>query len=167
MKKAILFLMALMMLFCIACGESSGFSDDTTCEQIFNTASEIEAYDNTEIYIKNKSNIDTYAMSIWSDGVFQESEELDLLSDYAICYSKDNTTYEISVLKAKNTDDVSKIELLLKRRKDTLEGGTKAAYDPNFKKLMQDSKIITEGEYVILLITNDNSAVIEAINKLK
>ena len=169
MKKIIAILISLLMLFCIACSESesSSFAEGTTCEQILNAAVGVKDYDNVEQYIKGKTDLDSYTMSMWADGLFAECEEFNLLSDYAICYSKDNTTYEISVLKAKSTDDVSKIESLLERRKQTLEGGTKAAYDPNFKKLMQNSKIETCGEYVIFILTDDNDAVKDAIEKLK
>ena len=157
------------MLFCVACGEdeSVSFAEGTTCEQILDAAVGAKSYDNVEQYIKGQSDMDSYTMAMWADGIFQECEEFDLLSDYAICYSKDNTTYEISVLKAKSADDVSKIESLLERRKQTLEGGTKAAYDPNFKKLMQNSRIETYGEYVIFLLTDDNDAVKSEIEKLK
>lgn len=166
MKKMIAIFIAVLLLFCVACGDSN-FSADTTCEQILNAAITAESYDNTQTYTTSGTKLDKNLMSMWSDGVFAECEEFDLISDYAICYSNDNTTYEISVLKAKTQADVLKLESLCERRKQTLEAGTKAAYDPNFKQLMQKSKIVTEGEYVILLITDDNDAVISAIEKLK
>ena len=166
MKKMIAIFIAVLLLFCVACGDSN-FSADTTCEQILNAAITAESYDNTQTYTTSGTKLDKNLMSMWSDGVFAECEEFDLISDYAICYSNDNTTYEISVLKAKTQADVSKLESLCERRKQTLEAGTKAAYDPNFKKIMADSKIIADGNFVILLITNDNDAVIEAINELK
>ena len=166
MKKTIAILICLMLVLCVACGDSQ-FSDDVTCEQILNAAIKVESYDNTQTYTTSGTKLDKNLMSMWSDGVFAECEEFDLISDYAICYSNDNTTYEISVLKAKTQADVLKLESLCERRKQTLEAGTKAAYDPNFKQLMQKSKIVTEGEYVILLITDDNDAVISAIEKLK
>ncbi len=167
MRKLITILICATLLFCVACSESKEFPSDTTCEQILNAATAAQSYDNTQNYIKDKSDLNANLMSMWSDGVFDECEEFDLLADYAICHSNDNTTYEISVLKAKSKDDVSKLESLLERRKQTLEGGTQAAYDPNFKKIMKDAKIITDGDFVILLITNDNDTVIDAIEKLK
>lgn len=166
MKKIFAILGCLLLLFCVACSESS-FSADTTCEQILNAAIAVESYDNTQTYTTSGTTLDKNLMSMWSDGVFSECEEFELISDYAICYSNDNTTYEISVLKAKSQADVSKLESLCERRKQTLEAGTKAAYDPNFEKIMEDSKIITDGEFVILLITDDNDEVVEAINDIK
>ncbi len=167
MKKIIAIFICTLMLFCVACGESKSFSSNTTCEQILNAATGVASYDNSKNYIKGKSDLDANIMSMWADGMFDECKEYDLLDDYAICYSNDNTTYEISVLKAKSKDDVKKLEELFERRKNTLEGGTKAAYDPNFKTLMKNSKIITDGEFVIFLLTGDNDAVISAIEKLK
>lgn len=154
------------LLFVSACGGAKQFPQDVTCETILNAATDVEMHYNTHTYIKNKTELDSFAMSLWADGLFEECEEYDLLSDYAICYSNDNTTYEISVLKAKTNDDVEKLQSLLERRKQTLSEGDKAEYDPNFNLRMDDAKIIVEGDFVILLITPDNMAVLDAIEKL-
>ncbi len=167
MKKIIAFLACLLLVFCTACGELKNFSSNTTCEQILNAAATAASYDNTKSYIKGKVDLDAYFMSMWSDGLFDECKEFELLADYAICYSNDNNTYEISVLKAKSKDDVKKLEELFERRKITLSQGDKAAYDPNFENLINDSRIITNGKFVILLITPSNDAVIKAIENLK
>ncbi len=164
-KIIVLLVLSLSLLLC-ACDKKS-FGDSVTAEQILNTAVAVETYDNTKTYIKNKTELDSFSMSMWSDGNFEECKAYDLLSDYAICYSSDNITYEISVLKAKNNQDTSELVSLLERRKNTLSEGDKAAYDPNFKELMNDSRIITDGNFVMLLITPDNDAVIKAIENLK
>ena len=106
-------------------------------------------------------------MSMWSDGVFDECQEFDLISDYAICYSNDNNTFEISVLKAEKKEDASKLVSLLERRKQTLATGDKAAYDPEFEMLLEKSEILVCDSFVILLITQNNDAVISAIETLK
>lgn len=167
MKKIVAFLLVVVLAFSVACAQSKSLPADITCDKILNTAKDTVFYENTTSHIKDKNNMDTYAMAMWSDGVFEQCEEYGMLSDYAICYSSDNTTYEISVLKANTDADVTRLVSILERRKQTLEGGVKAAYDPNFKKLMQSSKIITDGQFAILLITNDNNAAIKAIEKLK
>lgn len=167
MKKAIIFLLSVLLVVCVACGESKAFPADIKCEQILNAATAVVSYENTTTYIKDKNDLDTYDMAMWVDGIFEECSEFDLISDYAICYSTDNTTYEISVLKAKSKDDVQKLIEVLERRKQTLQGGVKAAYDPDFEKLMQNSKIISEDKFVILLITADNTAALTEIEKLK
>ena len=166
-KKLIVCVVCICLFALAACGETKAFPQDTTCEQILNAAVAVESYDNTRTYIKDKVDFDSFFMSMWSDGIFDECAEFELLSDYAICYSNDNTTYEISVLKAKSKDDVQKLVSLLERRKQTLSEGDKAAYDPDFNKLMDNSKILTEGEFVILLITDNNDATVAAIENLK
>ncbi len=167
MKKAIIFLLSILLIVCVACGKSKAFPADIKCEQILNAATGAVSYENTTTHIKDKNSLDTYDMAMWADGVFDECSEFELISDYAICYSSDNTTYEISVLKAKSKDDVSKLYEVLQRRKQTLQGGVKAAYDPDFEKLMQNSKILSEGQFVILLITEDNTIALTQIENLK
>lgn len=167
LKNLIICCVCIGLLLITACGDTKTFPQDITCEQILNAATAVESYDNIRTYIKDKVDLDAFFMSMWSDGIFEECKEFDLLSDYAICYSNDNTTYEISVLKAKSKDDVQRLVSLLERRKETLSGGDKAAYDPDFDKLMGDSRILTEGEFVILLITPDNDAAVTAIENLK
>lgn len=167
MKKIIVCFVCVILIFCTACGETKSFSADTTCEQILNAATTAASYNNTKTYIKNNIDLDVYTMSMWSDGLFDECKEFELLADYAICYSNDNNTYEISVLKANSKNDIEKLTNLFERRKKTLSEGDKAAYDPNFKNLIDDSRIITNGEFVILLITPSNDAVIKAIENLK
>ncbi|MBR5472667.1 MAG: DUF4358 domain-containing protein [Clostridia bacterium] len=170
MKKAKIltacYICVVLLLIC-ACGNTKQFSKNVTCEMILNAATDVESHDNTQTYIKNKNELDSFYMSLWSDGLFKECEEFDLIDDYAICYSNDNTTYEISVLKAKTNNDAQQLKSLLERRKQTLSEGDKAEYDPNFNLRMDDAKILVEGDFVILLITPDNTAVLDAIEKLK
>lgn len=166
-KKSIMCILSVCLCVLVACGEAKILPANITSEQILDTAVAVEFYDNTRTYIKGKVDLDAFFMSMWSDGLFDECEEYDLISDYAICYSNDNSTYEISVLKAKSKDDVQSLVSLLERRKDTLSAGDKAAYDPDFKMLLDDSRILVEENFVILLITHDNDAVITAIENLK
>ncbi len=167
LKFLILFGLVSSLLLCAACGQSKSFSSDITAEQILNAAKAVQPYENSKTYIKGKVDLDAFFMSLWSDGIFDECEEFDLLSDYAIYYSNDNSTFEISVLKASKKEDTQKLVSLFERRKQTLAAGDKAAYDPDFKMLMDDSKILVEENFVILLITPDNQAIITAIENLK
>lgn len=167
-KKLTICLMVLLLLVTAACGERKSFSADITCKQILDAATSVgEQHLNVTQIFYDTQTLDPYKMSIWADGAYKECEEFDLLDDYALCYSNDNTTYEISVLKAKDEADVQKIKEVLERRKQTLSGGDKAAYDPDFNKLLKDSRILTEENFVILLITSYNDAAITAIENLK
>ncbi len=167
LKTLIISCVVLSLLLCAACGQSKGFGGDITAEQILNAAKAVKPYENNKTYIKGNIDLDTFSMSMWSDGIFDECKEFDLISDYALYYSADNNTFEISVLKAKSSEDTQKLVSLFERRKQTLAAGDKAAYDPQFEKLMNESEILVDGDFVILLITPDNDAVIKAIEKLK
>ncbi len=165
-KKIMVAFLTLALTFCVACGGKS-LPETTTCEQILTAATSTQSYDNVKTYIKGKIELDTFFMSLWADGSFEECSEYDLISDYAICSSNDNKTFEIAILKAEKTDDAGKLQDLLESRKQTLSQGDKAEYDPDFKALMSDSKILTDGKFVILLITEDNDSVVNAIEDLK
>ncbi len=169
LKKITVCLILVVSLLLSACAEQKAFSQDVTCKQILDTAKTAVGVtlQTEEEYIKGQDSFDSYDMSMWADSLFEECEEFGLLDDYALCYSGDNTTYEITVLKAKKADDTNQLVSLLERRKETLSGGNKAAYDPDFNRLMSDSRILVEDKFVILLITPDNDGAIEAIENLK
>lgn len=166
-KKLIIGVICISLLLLTACAQTTSFPQDITSEQILNAATAVQSYANVTEYTSSKNKLDIYTMSMWADGIFGECSEYDLLSDYAICYSNDNGTYEISVLRAKSKDDVQNLVSLLERRKATISAGDKAAYDPDFKSLINDARILEEENFVILLITRDNNAVITAIENLK
>ncbi len=168
MKKISLICVLLSVVLLCSCGGGKTFPNDITAKQISDTAiNAIEKYENTTTYIKGENNLDSFGMSLWADGTYAECEEFSLLDDYAISYSADNGTYEISVLKAKNSSDTQKLAELLERRKSTLSSGDRAAYDPDFYKIIDNVEIITGGKFAILLVTKDNAAVKTAIDGLK
>ena len=165
-KKIMVVFLVLALTFCVACGGKS-LPETTTCEQILTAATSAQSYGNVKTYIKGKVELDAFFMSLWADGSFEECQEFDLISDYAICYSNDNKTFEIAILRAEKPDDVARLQDLLERRKQTLSQGDKAEYDPDFKELMSNCKIITDEKFVMLLITEDNASVVNAIENLK
>lgn len=165
----------IVCLFCIcflalsACSNTKSLPQDITSEQILNAAKQAVGNlpSSEKFYTSDENVIDAYKMSLWADGTYEECTEYYCVSDYAIYYSADNSTFEISVLKANTKDNAKKLVSLFERRKATLSAGDKAAYDPNFKILMEDSRILVEDNFVILLITSDNVAAIKAIDNLK
>ena len=159
----------LCFLLLTACGNTKSLPSDLSAKEIADAIVQQEGNSPTAntYYLKDGNALNAYTMSLWVDGAYQECTEFDLLDDYAVFYSADNSTYEVAVLKAKVQDDVSKLTEVLDRRKQTLSQGDKAEYDPNFDKLMSDSKVITSGNFVILLITPSNDVAIEAIDALK
>ena len=53
-----------------------------------------------------KSLPDNLSMSLWADGVFEECADFKLLADYAIYLGAGTDTYEVTVLKAKEQQDL-------------------------------------------------------------
>lgn len=168
-KKSIMCILSVCLCVLVACGEAKTLPANITSEQISNAVKSAlqQLPSSVNNYASGGETLDTYTMSLWADGAYEECEEFSLLEDYSLFYSADNSTFEISVLKAKNETDTPKLVSVLDRRKETLSGGDKAAYDPEFNQLMQNSKILTEGKFVILLITKDNDAAQRAIDNLK
>lgn len=167
-KKLVIVFLSLLLLFTASCGNAKSLPANIPCEQILSAAKgAVTIPDAVSEYVKGQKDFDAYTLSLWADGAYTECAEYGLLADYAVFYSSDDTTFEISVLKAQSTDDADKLSKLFERRKKTLSSGSKAAYDPDFNKLIEDSKIIVDGQFVILLITPDNDAIISNIEKLK
>lgn len=174
MKKSFCLLLVLFCVFLVACSKNQntesekGFKDGVDCEEVMNAVIGVtEHLDSEKIYLKSSNNLDSNNFSLWVDGLYGECEEFKLLSDYAIFVSAGTTTYEVAVLKADEIDNVDKLKELLERRKETLSLGDKGMYDPSFETRINNSKVLTAGEFVILLITDDNDAALEAIEKLK
>lgn len=170
MKKIICLLLATLVLpfSFAACNVKKSFPDNITCENILNAVLSVENSPESEkTYLAAEDNFDALSMGLWADGLYNECAEKDLLSDYAIYLGAGVKTYEITVLKAKSKGDVSGLVDLIERRKTTLQMGDKGMYDPDFEVRMSNAVVYTDGLFVIFLITEDNDAAINAIDKLK
>ncbi len=168
MKKIIVLLMVLILLFTVGCSGEKSFSDNLSCEDIaaaYQSVGEKPEYE--KFYRKSENNLDAFSMSLWADGLFQECEELELLEDYAIYLGSGADTYEVTVLKAKNEQDIDVLVDLIERRKKTLQNGDKGMYDQNFETKMANSVLKTDGKFVVFLITDDNDAALKAAEKLE
>ncbi len=170
MKKISVFLSVLLTTVVLLCGCKTNLelSSNLTCEDILNAA--VLATDAPEFehkYIKSENNLDAFAMSLWSDGLYAESEDLVLLNDYAIYVAAGTTTYEVAVLKAKSPNDIEKLLSIVEKRKKTISQGDKGMYDPNFSIRIENSVIKADGNFVIFLLTDNNDAAIDAIDALK
>ena len=169
MKRAVsLILAAVLLSSCFACARETNFPEDVTCEMIMEAAQSTHNPPEAEkVYTKAKDNFDAYSMSLWAYGIYEEFEELELLSDYAVYLSAGATTYEIAVLKADKKDNVQDLVDLIEQRKKTLALGDKGMYDPAFETRMKNAVVIQSGLFVIFLVTDNNSDVIKEIEKLK
>ena len=117
-------------------------------------------------YRKMVSDAD-HTLSILADSTYEECAEYALLDGYAMYLCGGRQTFEIDVLKAKDEAGVQSLQALLERRMKTLSAGDKAMYDPDFQSMMDNAKLYTDGLFVILLITYDNSAAQSAVDALK
>ncbi len=168
MKKFLCYVLIVLLVCLIACNNNSSFREGITCEDILTTIIDATKHpDADKIYKKTENNLDSNSFSLWVDGIFQESEEFEFISDYAIFVSAGTTTYEVAVLKTDSCNSVELIKELYERRKETLSLGDKGMYDPEFETRLSNSKIKIVGEFALLIITDDNDAALDAIEKLK
>ena len=168
MKKLFSALLIISICLLSACSDSQSFKEGTSCEEIMNAVVEVTEHPQSDkVYLKAEDNLDTYSLSLWADGLYQECEEFELLFDYAIFVSAGTTTYEVAVLKADKKENVEKVKDLINRRKETLSLGDKGMYDPDFQSRMSNSQLKAVGEYVIFIVTDDNDAALDAIEQFK
>lgn len=166
MKKIVCLLICL--IFLTGCGAKSAFPESTTCNDIMQAAiTATNAPDYDKIYTLNDGSFDASSMSLWADGLYQESEEYSLINDCAIYTAAGNITYEVGVIKPKDKQNIEKIKEIFENRKVTLSNGNKAAYDPDFNQLIKDCEIFADGDFVIFLLTDKNLDAKNAIEKLK
>lgn len=168
MKRIISLFLALALFTLASCGSNKAFPSDIACEDILKAAQSAGETPEAEVfYSESENNLNAVSLSLWADGIYKESEELSLLSDYAIFCGAGTDTYEIAVLKSKSDKDTQKLLDLIERRKESLSLGDKGAYDPDFDYKIKNSVLKTDGRFVIFLITDNNEAAAEAIEKLK
>ena len=168
MKKLLLITVSVFLMLLIGCSSAESKIDAVACEDIMQAVIDVTAHpDSEKIYTKSEDNMDAFSMSLWADGLFEECEEYGALSDYGIFLSAGRTTYEVAVLRCGDKKEIAALTDLIERRKETLALGDKGMYDPDFKKRMNASVIVTEGNTVIFLVTDDNEAAKKAISELK
>lgn len=167
MKKLIILLMAALLIFTVSCTGEKSFPDSLSCEDILASLQVGYVPEYEKFYRKSENNLDSFSMSLWADGLYEECSEFDLLDDYSIFFAAGNNTYEIVVLKAKTENDVAALKGVIERRKQTLANGDKGMYDQEFETKMANSVLKTDGRFVIFLITSDNDAALKAAESLK
>jgi len=166
MKKVVTILICVFLL--AGCGTTAAFGENITCKDIMRAAvdaTEAPEYDN--IYSISDNSFNSTAMSLWAYGIYDECAEYNLIADCAIYVASGNSSYEVGVIKPEKTEDIEKIESIFASRKEAMSAGNKAAYDPNFSSFLKNSEIYTDGDFVIFLMTEDNTAAKTAINNLK
>lgn len=159
-------ILAVLLAFSLA-GCQKSLSADTSCLDIMQAAVDATKAPGYQVIYELNDNFSATDMSLWADGVFEESKEFSLLKECAVYISDGSVAYEVAVLKAENNDDAEKLLTVLENRLETFSGGDKAAYDTTFEKKRQSVKIYTDGSFAIMLLTEDNAAAKKAIDALK
>ncbi len=170
MKNTINFLIVIFAVLILLCGcnSNTAFPSNVKCEDILNAAVSVTNAPQFEHkYIKSENNLDAFSLSLWSDGLFTESDEFSLLDDYAIYVAAGTTTYEVAILKAKSDDNTERLLSLIEKRKLTISQGDKGMYDPDFKIRMDNSVLKVDGSFVIFLLTDNNDDAVAAVEELK
>lgn len=167
MKRLFLLICALT-LFLYSCGAKT-LSDETSCDDILNAvlASQEGAPECDKIYRKSDGSLEEYTLSLWARGTFSKCEEFDLIDDCAMYVCSGTQTFEVDIIKAVDEGAAKELDKMLEERIKTVSAGDKAAYDPDFDKMIKSSMHYTDGKYAILLITYDTRAAKEAIDELK
>ena len=168
MKRIILlFLIIGVLLSFVSCGGKKTLPETLSCESVLEEIEKEIVFPKAEkIYLKSQNNFDAFSMSLWSDGAFKQSEEAELIEDYAIFLSAGAESFEVAIIKFKTPDEKA-VGDLLERRKTTLSSGDKGAYDPDFELRMENAVIYNDGRFGILLITEDNSKALKVLEGLK
>ena len=169
MKKiTALFLIGTILMTFVSCGAKKALPQDTSCESILTAIEQVMEMPKYEkLYLKSKDNFDPYSMSLWLSAEYTSFSESGMIEDYAVFVGAGTETFEIAILKFADTTDKANKEELFEKRKNTLASGDKGAYDPNFDNTMKDAVVDIDGNFAILLITQDNDKALEAIENLK
>ena len=169
MKRIIsLFLIGAIFMTFASCGPKKALPQDTSCESILKGIEQvIEMPKYEKLYLKSQNNLDAVSLSLWCDGELTSFSETSMIEDYAVFLAAGVETFEIAILKYAESVDQKTKEDIFERRKNTLASGDKGAYDPNFENMMGCSVIYIDGNFAILLITEDNDKALEAIENLK
>ena len=161
----ILTLLAVLSL--ASCGNKT-LSDTLNCDEILEAA--LESQDNPpeglEIYKKSDGSLDSYKLSLFAYGKFEECADFELIDDCVFYTCGGTQSFEIDIIKAKDADSAIKSDELLAARLNTISEGDRAAYDPNFESMISSAVHFTSGRFAVLLITFDTPSAKDAILNL-
>lgn len=169
MKKSIfLILLSLVTVFSlVSCGDKT-LSDTLSCDAILSAA--LESQENPpeglEIYKTSDGSLDTYKLSLFAYGKYEECADFELIDDCVLYTCGGTQSFEIDVIKAKDAEKASQLDKLLTARLETISAGDRAAYDPNFESMISSAEHFVNGKFAILLITFDTPSAKDAILKL-
>ena len=95
-------------------------------------------------------------------GERQKLPEWDKIEEFRIIMSNSTSPFEIHIIKAKSSSDTDELKKLLTRRLELLQYHNR--FDEDFP--VKQPEIYAEGNFVVLLSTNDNSSAVRLLKKL-
>jgi len=112
--------------------------------------------------------IDAYFAGLLINGAYSPLEEYENISDCAFYVPKGRNIFEVVVLKSEKSggDDIKLLQDVLNRRLERKTSSDVLVYTPEDAPLLENAKIITAGNYVIFLATNDNKKAEQMINDM-
>ena len=153
----LLCLLALLGALLTGCGSGN---NDAACIDIVKGCSEIAS----------EGTFDTWAG--YGEEIYDDSfdsmygVQYDMIDDGAICYTEaGGVADEITVLHLKNQEDISIAKEKLSDRVATRRNAF-AGYKPEEVSKIDNSRIIVQGNFVILLISDDNDAMETEIRRI-
>ena len=92
--------------------------------------------------------------------------EFDLLADYAIQLSSDQSGFEIHVFKLMCISDRAQVSKILQRRITLLQSREVHIFNPSgYETYIAGATVHISGNFVVLLVTNDNQSAIRVIER--
>ncbi len=157
-RKRLLFMflcIALLLVCLTACG--GGGHSGPACKDILTACSEVAAEGTFDTVV-------SYGEDLYTDSFpTMYGLDYDLIDDGAIIYTASGgTADEISIFHLKDQKDVSLARQKLAERQESRRN-TFAGYVPEEVQKVDDARIIVQGSYVALLISDDNDAMETAI----
>jgi len=112
--------------------------------------------------------IDASFAGLLINGSYSPLEEYDSISDCAFYVPQGRNIFEFVVLKAEKNDKntVNILKGILERRLERKTKSDVLVYTPEDAPLLENAKIMTFGNYAVLLATTDNKKAEKAINDM-
>ena len=175
MKKILLFILAAFtVLLLVSCQEESKETDITPKELVSSIVAEYEKkFDNipgAKLYTTvSEEDADGYMDPLLAGFTFSKDgrdiTELTLTDSFAIRIPEGKSAFEIHCYKVSNASDVSKLESLCNNRIEILKSSNIVLYDPSQDEVIKNAQVVTEGNFVFLISSADNSIAKDVIAK--
>lgn len=164
MKRFWMIFFLLPCLFLSACASSPATSDIMA-----RAITELDDMPGSRLIYYSNANPDTehYLDQTHATQIYYEGFDIyALCDDFTILIGSADTPYEIHILRARASSNVPEILSALQTRKDMLQLKKSTSYNPDaYEATLSSAKAYSQERYVFLLVTTDNTAAENAIDK--